>query len=208
VVPVWEALTMYNFLFDKKSLTLLLAGLGLSGVLLFCAGLLVGVQFGLPTSAAYVPPRVPAVKLPARAALPKDRPCTPCAEMAAAVPAPIAPEEIEVEEPASEPVPPAIEEPHVQVASLPAPAPLAVTAEEAGAFSLQVGAFRKAENSDKVIQDLESRGYQPYVVAQRGSRSRVLHTVRVGRYADREEAQKAPAVLRQRDGIAAVVIGS
>lgn len=190
---------MYNFLFDKKSLILLLAGLGLSGALLFCAGLLVGVQVGLPTSAAYVPPRLPAMKLPVKAALPNDRPCTPCAEVAAAVPAPVAPQEVEVEEPAPEPVPPAFEEPQVQVA--------AMTAEE-GAYSLQVGAFRNTENSDKVLRDLESRGYQPYVVPQRGSRSRVLHIVRVGRYADRGEAQKAAAALRQKDGIAAVVIGS
>lgn len=191
---------MYNFLFDKKSLILLLAGLGLSGALLFCAGLLVGVQVGLPTSAAYVPPRRPAVKLPVKAALPKDRPCTPCVEVAAAVPpAPVAPQVIEVEEPAPEPVPPVVEEPQIQVA--------AMTAEE-GAYSLQVGAFRNTENSDKVLRDLESRGYQPYVVPQRGSRSRVLHIVRVGRYADRGEAQKAAAALRQKDGIAAVVTGS
>lgn len=204
---------MYNFLFDRKSLILLLAGLGLSGALLFCAGLLVGVQVGLPIRATYTPPRVPSVKLPAKAALPEDRPCTPCAEVAAAPPEPAAPEmEMPAAEPAPEPVPPAVEEPRVQVASLATPAPVAVAAmpEEAGegAFSLQVGAFRNAENSDKVIRDLESRGYQAYVVAQRGSRSRVLHTVRVGRYVDREEARKAAAALRQREGIAAVVIGS
>lgn len=191
---------MYNFLFDKKSLVLLLSGLGLSGLLLFFAGLLVGVQVGLPTRASYTPPRLPAAKAPAKAAYPEDRPCTPCAEIAAAPPEPAAPE-IEVEEaaPEPEPAPPAVEAPQVQVAALPS---------EEAAFTLQVGAFRQPENSDKVIRDLASRGYQPYVVALKGSKSRVLHTVRVGRYADREEARKAAAELRQREGIAAVVIGS
>lgn len=186
---------MYNFLFDKKSLILLLSGLGLTGLLLFFAGLLVGVQFGLPTQASYTPPRLPAApKLPAKAALPESQPCTPCAEIAVAPPEPTAPE-VPVEEAAPEPEP----APPVQVAALPA---------DEAAFTLQVGAFRKAENSDKVIRDLASRGYQPYVVALKGSKSRVLHTVRVGRYADRGEAQKAAAALRQREGIAAVVIGS
>lgn len=192
---------MYNFLFDKKSLILLLSGLGLTGLLLFFAGLLVGVQAGLPTLASYTPPRPPAVKAPAKAAFPEDRPCTPCAEIAAAPAEPAAPEAEGVEEaaPEPEPLPPVVEAPQVQVAALPS---------EEAAFTLQVGAFRKAENSDKVIRDLASRGYQPYVVALPGSRSRVLHTVRVGRYADRDEARKAAAELRERSGIAAVVIGS
>ena len=192
---------MYNFLFDRKSLILLLSGLGLTGLLLFFAGLLVGVQVGLPTQASYTPPRLPAApKVPAKAALPESQPCTPCAELAVAPPEPTAPE-VPVEEaaPAPEPVPPAVEAPQVQLAALPA---------DEAAFTLQVGAFRKAENSDKVIRDLASRGYQPYVVALKGSRSRVLHTVRVGRYADRGEAQKAATELRERSGIAAVVIGS
>ena len=195
---------MYNFLFDKKSLTLLLSGLGLAGLLLFFAGLLVGVQVGLPTQASYTRPRLPAVKLPAKAAYPEDRPCTPSAEIAVARPEP-EPEPVPEPEPEPEPAPPVEEAPQVQVASLPSPEPM--TDDEA-AFTLQVGAFRKSENSEKVIRDLASRGYQPYVVAQRGSRSRVLHTVRVGRYADRGEAQKAAAEMRQREGIAAVVIGS
>ena len=187
---------MYNFLFDKKSLVLLLAGLGLTGLLLFFAGLLVGVQVGLPTQASYTPPRLPAApKVPAKAALPESQPCKPCAELAVVPPAAPAAPEVPVEEAAPEPEP----VPPVQVAALPA---------DEAAFTLQVGAFRKAENSDKVIRDLASRGYQPYVVALKGSRSRVLHTVRVGRYADRGEAQKAATELRQREGIAAVVIGS
>lgn len=187
---------MYNFLFDKKSFYLLLGGLGLAGVLLFISGLLVGVQVGLPTTkVTYVPPRAPV-----KAALPEERPCTPCAELAAPPPEPLVPA-VPEPEPEPEPVAPVVEEPRVQVASLALPS-------EDGAFSLQVGAFRQPENSDKVVRDLESRGYQPYVVPLKRSRSRLLHTVRVGRYADREEARKAAAELRQREGIAAIVIGS
>jgi cell division septation protein DedD len=113
--------------------------------------------------------------------------------------------ETAVAPPEPEPAPPVEEAPPVQVAALPAPEP---ERDDEAAFTLQVGAFRKSENSEKVIRDLASRGYQPYTVALKGSRSRVLHTVRVGRYNDRGEAQKAATELRQRAGIAAVVIGS
>ena len=77
-----------------------------------------------------------------------------------------------------------------------------------GRFSLQIGAFRDPENSEKVIQDLVSRGYEPYVIEQRG-RS-VLRTVRVGRYSGRSEALRAASEFRRREGMEAVVrpIGS
>jgi DedD protein len=51
---------MYNFLFDRKSLVLLLVGLGLGGGMLFFAGVLVGVYWSLPngtTLQASVPAR-------------------------------------------------------------------------------------------------------------------------------------------------------
>ncbi len=58
---------MYNFLFDRKSLVLVLCGLALGGGMLFFAGVLVGVYWSLPngtTIQAAAPPR-PA-PLPAR----------------------------------------------------------------------------------------------------------------------------------------------
>ena len=83
-----------------------------------------------------------------------------------------------------------------------------VPASGPGRFSLQIGAFRDPENSEKVIQDLVSRGYEPYVIEQRG-RS-VLRTVRVGRYSGRSEALRAASEFRRREGMEAVVrpIGS
>lgn len=190
---------MFSFVFDKKSLTLLLAGLVTAGGLLFFAGLLVGVSQGLPTGtpAAYVRP-VPA----------KQRPC-PEPEPA---PAPLAPAAPLVEEPAPEPQIAEEEPPPVPVMERPEPEPRAVMAAyeepepvEAGGFSVQVGAFRSRENSEAVIRELESRGYQPYVVERTTSKRRVLHTVRIGRYADRGEALRAAAEFRQREKMAAIV---
>jgi cell division septation protein DedD len=73
-----------------------------------------------------------------------------------------------------------------------------VTPEPAGrlrGYSLQIGAFRDPENSAKAIQDLQSRGYEPYVIEQRG-RS-LLRTVRVGRYTGRSEALRAASEFRR-----------
>jgi cell division protein FtsN len=129
---------MYNFLFDKRSLLVLLTGLGVAGGVLFFAGVLVGVQWGVPLDTS----------------------------------------------------------------------PAAAPAGEPGRYSLQIGAFRDPKNSEKVMQDLQAKGYEPYVVEQKG-RS-VLQTVRIGRYADRAEAQRAASELRRREGLEAIVrpIGS
>jgi DedD protein len=225
---------MYNFLFDKRSLVLLLTGLGIAGGVLFFAGVLVGVQWGLPFEAApAAAPVRPAVK---RAALQAaERPCKPVPEAvpAAPQPAPVVSDFFPQEKPkralSELPPKPAPVQP-VQAAPpppapVPAPAPpvatVAVTPEPEpepkaspepaagpGRYSLQVGAFRDAKNSEKVIQDLQAKGYEPYVIEQKG-RS-VLRTVRIGRYADRAEAQRAAAELRRREGLEAIVrpIGS
>ena len=116
---------MYNFLFDKKSLFLLLAGMVVAGGVLFFSGLLVGVQWGLPVEAAVAPPapRTPRMaQVPPKRAtfLPADRPCRPEPEAKPApTPAPAAPVAAPAPKPdlrvSVEPPPP-----------VPAPAPAAV----------------------------------------------------------------------------------
>jgi DedD protein len=195
---------MFNFVFDKRSLTLLLAGLTVAGGLLFFAGLLVGVNLGLPAhqEAAYVPRPLPAI-----AAKFEPRPCPePAVPVQKPAPQPAAP--APEPEPSPEPIaeqepPPPLPEP----AAKPAP-PRIVPAsyqKASGKFSVQVGAFSQKENADAVMRDLESRGYQPYVVEMPGSR-KVLHGVRIGRYADRAEALRAASEFREREKMSAIVI--
>lgn len=195
---------MFSFVFDKKSLTLLLAGLLIAGGLLFFAGLLVGVNQGLPTgtAVAYVRP-VPAKQqpcpepirpepAPAPAAPPIEEPA-PAPQIAEEEPPPPAPA---IEKPEPEPQP----QPVLAAYREPEPKPKAE-----GDFSVQVGAFRSKENSEAVIRELEGRGYQPYVVQRTTSKRRVLHTVRIGRYADRGEALRAAAEFRDREKMSAIV---
>jgi len=231
---------MYTFLFDKKSLVLLLAGAAVLGGVLFFSGVLIGVQWGLPLpgTPAVAPspaPRKAAVPASLRPCRPESVPFAPSPEPAAApelraeaapLPAPPevrpapAPQSLPVEslareaqdtqetlartEPEAAPAPTTAE----PIMAAPAPAmasapPAASAGETGGRYSLQVGAFREAKNSEKVIQDLQARGYTPYIVEQRG-RS-VLQTVRVGRYAGRAEAARAAADFRRRVGMSAIV---
>ena len=190
---------MFNFVFDKKSFTLLIAGLTLAGGLLFFAGLLVGVNFGLPTGSqvVYTPP-----------VLAKD-PC-PEPQPAAPAPAPVPPKPEPTPQVARQEPPPAVEPPveeeppPVQTASLPEPTPEPEPA-ETGPYSVQVGAFRSKENSDAAVRDLESRGYDPFVVPMTTRRRNVLHTVRIGRYNTRQEALQAAADLREREKLDTII---
>ncbi len=216
---------MYTFLFDKKSLALLLTGTTVAGGLLFFGGVLVGVQWGLPLGSYTAP--APVVR---QASLPAERPCKPEPKAAPAPVVPVAPVIPAVPEPAPPefeepepqtfaaaamprkvaPVTPAMEEPRPEPEAappppvLPEPEPaIQVASQPEGRYSLQIGAFRQARNSEKVIQDLQSKGYEPYVIEERG-RS-VLKTVRIGRFMDRGEAQKAASDFRRREGMEAIV---
>jgi cell division protein FtsN len=221
---------MYNFLFDKKSLVLLLSGAGIAGGVLFFAGVLVGVQWGLPFETA--PVAAPARPASRRASLQAaERPCKPVPEAVPAAPQQPVPvpdlfpsseqKHASVLAPAPEPVPVRPAPPPPAPVPAPAPAPVVAAAVAVprppdpepkaspapavgpGRYSLQVGAFRDARNSEKVIQDLQARGYEPYVIEQKG-RS-VLRTVRIGRYAGRAEALRAASELRRREGLEAIV---
>jgi cell division protein FtsN len=203
---------MYNFLFDKKSLFLLLGGMIVAGGVLFFSGLLVGVQWGLPAEAAVAPP-APRIA-PKRAAFVPDRPCRPEPEVRPApTPTPPAPVAAPALKPdlrvSAEPAPLPIPTPKAMPAVARTPEPTTpVTPDRPGRYSLQIGAFREAKNSEKAIQELQTKGYEPYVIEQKG-RS-VLQTVRIGRYADRAEALRAASDFRRREGVEAIVrpIGS
>jgi septal ring-binding cell division protein DamX len=233
---------MYSFLFDRKSLLLMLAGLATAGCLLFVSGLLVGVFYGLPGSgppevAAASPralpaawpssspcPPVPAdLRLRAESAVPRAeaRPAPPEDEATAspalpdvaekwaeaapafAVPDPDPVRDAETEaEPTAAPGPRAAE-PQKLADLEPSARDPAVRSTPGGRFSLQVGAFRQAENSARAVEELLRRGYDAYVVEE--GRGRPLRSVLVGRYADREAARRAALDFKQREGQEAIV---
>jgi DedD protein len=77
----------------------------------------------------------------------------------------------------------------------PAPAPkTSMPAPSASGWALQVNAFRSRENADKEVAQLKAKGYPAFVApGQAGG----LFRVRVGPYAQRADADRVAARMRQ-----------
>ena len=69
-------------------------------------------------------------------------------------------------------------------------------------FSVQAGAFLQKDNAAKMISLLERKGFSPYISEKVDSRKRVWHTVQVGQYATRSEAETAAKDISDKAGIA------
>jgi cell division septation protein DedD len=189
---------MYNFLFDKKTLILLLAGLGFSGVLLFFAGVLVGVQVGLPPASGVVVVQPPAAE-PAPAFAPAECPCEPGVQTAA-FPVEPSPEPEPMEAPPAAPAPVPVKEPEpAVVASAPVPEPepaVPVLASFPPAEPEQPEAEPEAEPAEVLpAAQVETAGLedvQPAVMRPAG------YAVQVGAFRSQENLEKALEELRSR----------
>lgn len=203
---------MVHLELDRKTLFLSLVGLCVAGVLVFVAGMVVAIHWYLPAYAgttsgdapeapaqeetvtrAMQPPAVSSSSTgaprPRSIRLPRaPQPRAPRLRVPASprVAAPVA--RAEAPSPAEEPAPPAIP----------------VYDDETALYSVQVGAFASEFNMQNLMLELQDRGYQPYVVTIAINRQ-ILHTVRIGEYATREEAAGAAATFFEREGMAAVV---
>ncbi len=78
----------------------------------------------------------------------------------------------------------------------PGPAPKAV-APAAGAFTIQVGAFKDKASADSVVSRLKGKGFAAYVVSPGAAEG--LFNVRVGSFAGRADAEHVQARLRDEE---------
>ena len=69
-------------------------------------------------------------------------------------------------------------------------------------FSVQAGAFIQKDNAIQMISLLKSKGFSPYISEKVDSGKRVWHTVQVGKYATRSEAEAAAKDISNKAGIA------
>ncbi len=83
-----------------------------------------------------------------------------------------------------------------------APAAVAPTADADAVeiFEVQLGLFSVAANAAGLAADLARRDYPAYVVEVSNASGKVFHTVRLGPYASRSQAQKAAAAYREQEG--------
>jgi cell division septation protein DedD len=223
---------IYNFQLHRITLILIVALLGVGGGLLFFSGLLVGVSWQLPPAAAggavaaappisdapeafrqeVVLPAAPAVAAPAAPKFELAVPAAPSTLPVGSAPAPLSPEAVTIPGEAPPAAPPA------PLAEKTAAAPPAIAAAPADplrglrpeqpqqGFALQVGAFSQAENTQKLLQELAARGFEPYVVRTATSGSRQVESVRLGHFASRNEAAAAGSELARAEGIRAFVV--
>lgn len=187
---------VYEFSFERRQLMKVIGGLLSLVLLVFCAGLLVGVAFQLhqagPALMAEATPPQPAPAAPA-----------PAAEAIAQVvePAEIAAEP--VAEPFAEtngidPDRPALEADEIVETEVPRP-------RSSETFAVQVGAFLQSENAGVLAKRLTKRGYEAGVVLHEDSRGRMWYLVRSGAFSRRAEAVAVAVRLHDREGLDAVV---
>ncbi len=84
--------------------------------------------------------------------------------------------------------------PQANVTSLPAG--------QAMIFSVQAGAFLRKDNATQMISLLKTKGFFPYISEKVDSGKRLWHTVQVGTYATRSEAEAAAKIISNKAGIA------
>ena len=100
------------------------------------------------------------------------------------------------------------------VGQAPAPAekkttePPKAAAVQTGDFVLQLGAYREEETAQTVIQRLSGKGYQAQVMTKDlPAKGGKWYRVRIGRFKNREEAEKMAKRLEQ-DGFQSIIIGN
>src|SRR5262249_51576277 len=72
-------------------------------------------------------------------------------------------------------------------------------------FWVQVGVFRSELEAEKMIDDLENRGYEPAIYEGIDPDQRLYFAVRIGSYYDRDEASQSAADFEKRENRKAIV---
>ena len=202
----------YEFSLNKAAALSLLVGSILISVLLFGAGLIVGAQWlGSSTAAAETvvetkEPNVPREPVLVEEKAPGPRLTTPkptAPSEPKAPPAAIAPpQEIAMQAP----VPPAangeikiIQEAAVDAASE------ENAATEPEYVTVQIGVFLDEKDADRLLKEVERKGYAPSFFSGRDAEARQWYAVRIGAYSDKQQAANAAANFTRQEKLKAVV---
>ncbi len=72
-------------------------------------------------------------------------------------------------------------------------------------YTLQISAFKKLERAQRVVDELRGKGYDAYIVPTLNSREENWNLIRIGKFKTKEEARNFVVLLREREGIAAII---
>jgi sporulation related protein len=220
----------YEFALDKKAVISLIAGTLVIGVLLFLAGWVVGNQWpmGQSASAASATGGEQRAELPKEPVLSDEAPARDSVAPKKSTPRVTAPTEPNATLPqppqatttaasaaratttfaagAARPAAPTngdvviISEAEPETAAKDAAAPA-----DPEYVTVQVGVFLDEKDASRLLKEVESKGYSPTFFSGRDAEARQWYAVRIGVYADREQAAKAAANFTKQERMKAVV---
>ncbi len=213
----------YQFALDKLSLISLIVGSFLIGALLFFSGWIVGRQWPMVESraGAATPSEDERAGLPTEPVLNEEAPAPGAKTPKGAKPELTVPQEGTGPAPQPDAAAAAGRIPGTAAASLP---PIATdvrviesTADGAAGegekadtaeiqyVTVQVGVFLDEKEASRLLHQMEQKGYAPTFFAGRDAEARQWYAVRIGVYADRQQAANAAANFTKHEQIKAVV---
>jgi cell division protein FtsN len=83
----------------------------------------------------------------------------------------------------------------------PGPAPEKSKSPPLRKYTVQVGAFRDIPEAESLQSQLTDKGYTAVVVASKTKKQETLYKVMVGKFSDREDAEKYSLKLRKTEGL-------
>jgi hypothetical protein len=72
-------------------------------------------------------------------------------------------------------------------------------------FTLQIGAFNNSEEAQKMVSQLQSKGYVAYEVTGKGAAKGMLYRVRVGHFPTLQDARQFVLLFEKKEKIKAVI---
>lgn len=208
----------YEFSLTKSSVLSLIAGSIVFGFLLFIGGLVVG-SYWLASESALAQA---AAEKNEKDALPKE---PVLAEEEAPAPKPAAPKGEANPEAGPGAKPPAAQDPAAPGAPPPAAQaseaafndgeiriiqeaaadPANVPEDDLQYVTVQVGVFLDENDANRLLKQIESKGYSPSFFSGRDAEARQWYAVRIGAYADKQQAANAAANFTKQERLKAVV---
>jgi cell division protein FtsN len=202
----------YEFSLNKTALVSLIAGCVVISVLLFGAGLVVGSQWtasGPSSSEAVAENEQPDV--PAEPVLNEKEPTAPKTNS----PKKVNPDAASPPKQPAAPAPQETAAPAAQAQAVSAGIeiireaaadPSAEAAESEPEYvTVQVGVFVNQDEANRLLKDIERKGYSPSFFSGRDAEARQWYAVRIGAYSDRQQAANAAVNFTRQEKIKAVV---
>ena len=207
----------YEFSLNKTALVSLIAGCVVIIVLMFGAGLLVGSQWLTTSAASTAVAQNEEADLPKEPVLQEAEPAAPKApkkvnsDAAPKPSAPSTPQALALQAPSSQahaPQPAAAAQAvngAIEIIQEAAADPAEAAESDPEYVTVQVGVFLDQNEANRLLKQIETKGYSPSFFSGRDAEARQWYAVRIGAYSDRQQASNAAANFTRQEKMKATV---